>query len=85
MLTSLQVHSTLDSLQQMLLHCKNIWVTSTIFWSSQLHACCVHDTLQTSKDASNLTESLSVVETLLLFVKLGSSCRKPSNLATFLP
>ena len=24
-----------------LLHCINIWVTSTIFWSSQLHACCV--------------------------------------------
>ena len=66
-------------------HCKNIWVTSTIFWSSQLHACCVRDTLQTSRDASNLIESLSVVETLLLFVTLGSSCRKPSNLATFLP
>ena len=31
-------------------HCKNIWVTSTIFWSSQLHACCVHDTLQTSRE-----------------------------------
>ena len=57
------------------LHCKNIWVTSTIFWSSQLHVCCVRDTLQTSRDASNLVESLSVVETLL-FVKLGSSCRK---------
>ena len=26
-------------------HCKNIWVTSTIFWSSQLHACCVSETL----------------------------------------
>ena len=25
---------------------KNIWVTSTMFWSSQLHACCVRDTLQ---------------------------------------
>ena len=24
-------------------HCKNIWVTSTIFWSSQSHACCVCD------------------------------------------
>ena len=31
------------------LHCKNIWVTSTIFWSSQLHACCVGDTLQNFK------------------------------------
>ena len=30
-------------------HCKNIWVTSTIFWSSQLHACCVRDTLQNFK------------------------------------
>ena len=28
-----------------LLHCKNIWVTSTIFSSSQLHACCVSETL----------------------------------------
>ena len=26
-------------------HCKNIWVTSTIFWSSQLHTCCVSKTL----------------------------------------
>ena len=33
-------------------HCKNTWITSTIFWSSQLHACCVHDTLQTSLKAS---------------------------------
>ena len=65
-------------------HCKSIWVTSTILWSSQLHAWCVRDTLQTSRDASNLIESLSVVETLLLFVNLGSSCRKPSYLATFL-
>ena len=54
-------------------------------WSSQLHDCCVHDTLQTSRDASNLVESLGVVGTLLLFVKLGSSCRKSSHLATFLP
>ena len=30
---------------------KNIWVTSTIVWSSQLYACCVCDTLQTSRDA----------------------------------
>ena len=66
-------------------HCINIWVTSTIFWSSQLHACCVHDTLQSSTDASNLIESLSVVETLLIFIKWRSSCRKPSYVATFLP
>ena len=66
-------------------HCKNIWVTSTIFWSSQLHACCVCDMLQTSRDASNLVESFRVVETLLLFVTLGSSCRNPSYLATLLP
>ena len=52
-------------------HCKNILVTSTIFWSSQLHDCCVRDTLQTSKDASNLIQS--VVEKLLYFVRLGSS------------
>ena len=40
---------------------------------------------KTSRDASNLVESLWVVETLLLLVKLGSSRRKPSCLATFLP
>ena len=57
------------------LHCKNIWVTSTIFWSSQLHACCVHDTLQTSEDASNLNQSLRVIEKLL--PQLRSSYRKP--------
>ena len=28
---------------------KKIWVTSTIFWSSQLHACYVRDTLQNLK------------------------------------
>ena len=27
------------------LHCKNIRVTSTMFWSSQLHTCCVSETL----------------------------------------
>ena len=57
--------------------CKNIWVTSTIFWSCQLHACCVCDMLQTSRDASNLMQSLNVVEKLLLFVNLGSAYRKP--------
>ena len=51
-------------------HCENIWVTSTFFWSSQLHACCVRDMLQASRDASNLIQS--VVEKLLLFVRLGS-------------
>ena len=65
------------------LHCKNIWVTSTIFWSSQLHACCVCDVFQTSMDASNLVESLSVVEKLLLFVKSGI-CRKRSYFAAFM-
>ena len=53
--------------------------------ATQLHACCVRDMLQTSRDASNLVESFRVVETLLLFVTLGSSCRNPSYLATFLP
>ena len=38
---------------------------------------------KTSKDASNQNQSLTVVEKLLLFVKLGS-CRKPSYLAAFL-
>ena len=32
-----------------LLHCKNIWVTSTIFWLSQLHACCVFENLSFQK------------------------------------
>ena len=27
------------------LHCEHIWVTWTIFWSSQLHTCCVSETL----------------------------------------
>ena len=35
--------------QQKLMHCKNVWVTLTVFWSSQLHACCVRDTLQNFK------------------------------------
>ena len=48
----------LKKLKNVMLHCKNIWVTSTILWSSQLHACCVRDMLQTSRDASNLVESL---------------------------
>ena len=46
-------------------HCKNIWVTSTIFWSSQLHPCCVRDTLQTSRETTNLILNQSVVEKLL--------------------
>ena len=47
--------------------------------------CTRHVNLQTSRDASNLIESLNVVETLLLIVKLTSSCRKPSYLAILLP
>ena len=58
-------------------HCKTTWVTSTTFWSSQLHTCCVRDMLQTSKDASNLIQI--VVEKLLYFIRLGSSCRRPIN------
>ena len=46
-------------------HCKNIWVTSTIFRLLQLHACCVCDTLQTSREATNLILNQSVVEKLL--------------------
>ena len=48
-----------------------------MLWSSQLHACCVCDMLQTLRNASNLHQS--VVERFLPFVKLGSSCRKPIN------
>ena len=53
-----QVRTTLENIQAtcsqlllyktkciIILHCKNIWVTSTIFWSSQLHAFCVSETL----------------------------------------
>ena len=36
-------------------------------WSSQLHACCVRDMLQTSWDASYFNHSLSVVKKLLHF------------------
>ena len=50
------------------LHCKNIWVTSTIFWLSQLHARCVCDTLQISRVATNLILNQSVVEKLLLLL-----------------
>ena len=58
--------------------CKNIWVTSAIFWSSQLHAYCVCDKLQTSRNASiELNQSLSAVEKVLPFVELGSSCKRP--------
>ena len=59
------------------LHCKNIWVALTIFWLSQLHTCYVRDTVINFKDASNLIQS--VVEKLLYFVRLGSSCRRPIN------
>ena len=48
---------------------KNAMFSITMFWSSQLHACCVRDTLQTSRDAFNLNQSLSDVEKLLHFVK----------------
>ena len=51
-------------------YCKNIWVTSTIFWSSHAVACLLCMT--------NFKRVESKVEKLLLFVKLGSSCRKPS-------
>ena len=47
-----------------------------MFWSSQLHACCMRDTLQNFKDASYLNQSLNVVEKLLPQVEF--SCRKPT-------
>ena len=40
-------------------------VTSTIFRLLQLHACCVCDTLQTSREATDLILNQSVVEKLL--------------------
>ena len=43
-------------------YCKNIWVTSTIFWSSQLHACCVCDSYITNFKGGY---TKSVVEKLL--------------------
>ena len=49
------------------IHCKNIWVTTTIFWSSQLHACGLYGILQNFK-------RMLVVEKLLS--QLGSSNRK---------
>ena len=49
-----------------MLYCKSAWVTSTIFWSSQLHACCVFDMLHVTNFTWNLIQS--VVEKLLYFV-----------------
>ena len=43
-LASLFQNTYLDTFLAFLPHCKNVWVTSTMFWSSQLHACCVCDT-----------------------------------------
>ena len=54
----------------MMVHCKNTWITSTILWSSQLHTCCVHDMLQSPRNASNLKQGLNIVEKLLPFVGL---------------
>ena len=45
----------------------NIWVTSTIVWSWQLHASSVRDMLQISRDASNFNQSLITVVKLLPF------------------
>ena len=42
----LSTHSQSSSFKELAIHCKNIWVTSTMFWSSQLHAYYVCDTLQ---------------------------------------
>ena len=65
---------------QFCLQSKNIWVTSTLFWTSQLHTCCVRDTLHNFKrDASYLNQSLSVLEKLLS--QLGSSYK---NLYSYL-
>ena len=40
-------------------------VTSTIFWSSQLHAYCVRDITKLQNNASQLNQNLTVVEKLL--------------------
>ena len=37
---------------------KTFGLLQPLLWSSQLHACCVRDMLQTSRNASNLIESL---------------------------
>ena len=69
-----------NRLYRMKLHCKNIqpYFGHLSYMHVVYVTCC-----KTSKDASNQNQSLTVVEKLLLFVKLGS-CRKPSYLAAFL-
>ena len=48
------------------LHCKNIWVSyfNHILVVSEFHICCICDTLQISREATNLLNQ-SVVEKLL--------------------
>ena len=50
-LTSAQIskHSP-RTVQSIVVHCKNVWVTLTVFLASQLHACCVRDILQNFKE-----------------------------------
>ena len=52
-------------------HCKNIWITSTIIWSSQLHACCV-------VQGYFQFESQCSWEASPFLLKLESFCRRPS-------
>ena len=55
---------------------KKLEVTSTMFWSPQLHSFCVCD-MRSSTSAYSLNQS--IVEKLPSFVKLVSPFRKPIN------
>ena len=56
-----------------LVHCKKVLVTLTMFWLPQLHSFCVHDT----KFKACLEFEQNVVKQLPSFVKLVSPFRKP--------
>ena len=51
-----------------ILHCKNIWVTSTIFWSPQLHIYLLCKWNIIAMNFNNLTQS--VVETPLCYIRI---------------
>ena len=72
------LHTLSEQAQAVRMHCKNVWVTSTIFWSSQLHACCVRDTLQTSKGCFLFESKLKC--SWEASPQLGSSYRKLHSL-----
>ena len=75
-LTRVCAYSTIYHRNMQGCHCKNTWVTSTIFQSSQLHAVC--GTLQTSKGCFQFESKLNLnqssgVDKLLPFVELITS------------